>query len=174
MSMLSQLANVFAIVESVAVTATLIAIFFQLRQTRKITISGSYQNLTATYNSFLMSIALDEQLHSLYMKGRERPRELSNAEKSRFVFLCAQIFSFHEQLYILHRAGLLPNQLYDGWNNDLLGILGLPGFVAYWKEQEHKFVSSFRTHMDRLLDDIEIESARSEGMAKTAKGPESI
>lgn len=51
-----QLANVLSIIEAVAVVISLVTIVVQLRQNTHVLISSSYQNLTATFNAFLMGV----------------------------------------------------------------------------------------------------------------------
>jgi len=152
--MLEQIAQVFGIVEAIAVVVSLIAIFMQVRQTRRLAESSAYQSLFDSYNQLMVAIAQDKELSVIFKKGRTTPDKLSKSDKARFFFLCVQWFDFHENLYIQYRNGVLPARLYDGWQQALKNNLPLPGFMSYWNEEKDEYTSSFREYIDSLLNEV--------------------
>ena len=149
--MLAQIAEIFSIIESVAFLVALIAVFAELRYNNRIAISSAYQELTSTFNGFVMSVAQDARLTELYTTGRHHPEKLIEAEKERFFFLCAQMYGFHENLYVLRKTGSLPDEFYKGWQMDLFKNLRQPGFLLYWQEQGDEYCPGFRGYVSDLL-----------------------
>ncbi len=150
--MLDQVAQIFVVAGSIAVIFTLIAVFIQLRRNNQISTSSAYQSLTSTFNQFIMSITQDDRLLELYTRGRHHPEKLTQDEKERFFFLCAQMYGFHENLYILRQTKSLPKEFYEGWRMDLMKNLQQAGFLLYWQEQGDEYATGFRKYVNELLE----------------------
>jgi hypothetical protein len=149
---LSQLADLSTIIEAIAVVVTLIALFFQLRQTNKIARTTAYQNLCDTYNQFICTVVQSEQLSDLfYRTGRLKPETLDATQEAQFFFVATLYFGFHENLFIQKQNGILPRELYQGWKSALKYNLQTPGFEAYWKREKREYVPSFRVYVDDCL-----------------------
>jgi hypothetical protein len=148
--MLSQLTEVLSAIQSIAVVISLTSIFIQLRQTNRLAQTNSYQNLFQSHNDWLTAIIQDGYLGTLFFKGRETPQDLTQEEKIRFFLLCTQWFSFHENAFIQHHKGVLPEELYRGWQRALVRHLQQPGFADYWTEEKEEYAPSFVAYVDGL------------------------
>ena len=127
-------------------------IVFQLRQTNRISRANAYQDLTSTFAQFITLLATNPTVAAIYSRGRLSPNKLSKASKDQFFLLCGLMFSFHENIYILHKKGLLEDDYYLGWSRDLDKNLEQEGFIEYWRAQGDEYSSAFTKRVGDALD----------------------
>jgi hypothetical protein len=148
---LATIANVFQIIEAVAVVATLLFIALQIRETRRIAAADSYQGLFQSVNQFYNTLSMNEGFASIYLEGRKNPAALNNEERARFFYACVQWFCFYENLYLQYSHGLLPKQYFDAWCGAFRHDLRDLGFVLYWKQERLDFAKEFRDYVDQII-----------------------
>jgi hypothetical protein len=143
--------TVVVVVQGIGIIAALCGVYSQLHLYQKTAQNDIYQSNVGTFNQFIGSIASNQDVNSIFMRGRHCPNGLSEAERERFFMLCAQYFGFHENLYIQFQRRGFPRELYDGWELDLHRNLHQAGFIAYWLEQGEEYTMSFQSQVVRLV-----------------------
>lgn len=156
---LQDLANIFTIIEATAVVVTLVAIFFQIKQTNSLNMSNSYQQLTAAYNEVILGIAENKDLHDLYLIGKEAPEKLNEVELARFYLITASILTFYESLFFLREKNLIADDQFSGWKRALAGNLEQLGYKRYWVERSYRYSTGFQEFVGNLLKNLEREKS---------------
>lgn len=123
----------------------------QIEENNKITVSNSYQQLTSTYNDFVMGMASDERLAKVWERGKNNLDELNDVDLESFYLLCVVYLGHHENLYILREYGSLPDQLYEGWNKNLKANMQSSGFRTYWEFEGEHYYPKFKELVNSMV-----------------------
>ena len=60
-------------------------------------------------------------------------------------------FQNHESLYLHHRDGRMPREMYEPQLSNMTAFLGYPGLQAVWDLRKHYFHSAFRSLVDDTI-----------------------
>jgi hypothetical protein len=132
----------------------------QIEENNKITISNSYQQLTSTYNNFVMNIASNERLARVWEQGKNNLEHLNDIDLESYYLLCVVYLGHHENLFILKEYGSLPDDLYTGWNNNLQANMGTNGFKTYWGFEGEHYYPKFKDSVDLIISHSKKNSIR--------------
>lgn len=118
---LEQVAHISTIVQAILVTASLIFIWFQLRQSVELTKAANAQALVEHFTDFSALLMKNPEVASLwYAKGKGLKKE---EDFQRYRELLVLWLIFHENVYYQYSKRLLDHQIYQSWHFDLRDIV---------------------------------------------------
>jgi hypothetical protein len=150
---LSDLASLGSFVSGLAVLASLLYLAVQLRQARKHQQSLMRQGQTGRLLDLYMQIAGNEELATIFDKGRDVPNaaELSSTEYLRLAFVYRAFTLSREESYLQYKAGLLDEATLESLKAATRRLLSVRGARAHWKINRDNFSTDYAAWMDELL-----------------------
>ena len=142
--------------EPFVVIASVILILLQLRQQTKLTSAANTQSLVELILPLNMEMVKDKELTRLWLKGARGfdGGEVTDGEieADRYDTLIASFLIFHENVYLQHRKGLLDDDIYAAWDNDLDYMVRLQHLDKYWDDgKKSKYHPDFSRHVEDLI-----------------------
>lgn len=144
------------------VTCSAILIFSQLRQQKllfdqqvKLSRAANTQALVNLITPLNLKVT-DPQMAALWVKGLEgiekepdvNKREIETAQ---YESLAASNMIFYENVFSQHQAGLLDDDIYDGWDKDLKDFIKEHKIAKLWDRQKDLYREDFQKHVDQII-----------------------
>jgi hypothetical protein len=140
---LDDLNKVAGIVESIAVVASVIYVAIQIKKNTTAVKSSTYQNIVSGVAGMEARLSDDAELARIFRIGSENDDELNPDERVRFHEFISSFFNFYENLYYQYQKGLIEEEMWKGWEENLRVYMKKPGFKAWWDVWGHVFSKSF-------------------------------
>jgi hypothetical protein len=161
---LSDLASIGSLVSGLAVLASLVLLFFQLRQLNRQVLQAernqqaSIRHSRVTRNVDMLLARLDPGLVDAWQHGMRNPDKITEMELTQFVQLCRATTLNWEDAFYMHEEGLLNEDAYETVLAAASALLRLPGIRVAWKEQVRRgYAGRFRDFMDDLIARARLE-----------------
>lgn len=126
----SALAEVFGVI---GLIVTVLYLSIQVRANtdsiRRSTTHDALESI-AEFNEF---VASDPELTDLFWRGTGTPDELSEAEWQRFVSLASTLIRRFELLYLDHRDGALPDDVWRAQETNIRTWMARPGAQRWFQ-----------------------------------------
>lgn len=145
---LEQVYYVSQTVSSVAVICSLFYLAVQVRDQNRESRRRAVSELTTNLGNWQSTIAADEKLVELWLKGIEHYATLEPVEKTRFALLFNHGFRITESLYLDYLDGRVSGDMFDTYAATLDRMVPLPGVQAWWEDRGWWFQAPFRALMD--------------------------
>ena len=142
------------LIAAVGVIVSLAYLAAQVRQNTKSIRSAANQDLLTSFNDvmqFSRQSAFGAHIYDVTLRGawdELSPEEIPAARMA--LITTARVF---EQAYLQHKAGLLDDEIWEGWATQIQLSLGLPGFAQGWTATRTMLNADFAAWMDGLEDD---------------------
>ena len=147
---LSDLASLGSFVSGVAVLVTLIFLTLQVRQAERSQRAIVQQERAARLSDLNLRLG-DAALSEVYDKCTFGDDDISLTQLRQYRRLVrAELFS-GEDTFRLHKAGLLSNDVLDGYRSNMKGLAAQPGWRVMWKEVRVAWRSEFREFIDQIV-----------------------
>ncbi len=147
-----ELGAIGELVGGVAVIASLLYVGIQIRQNTALTRAATMSDALNQSGEFSQAVALDKATSALFFKGVDDPDSLDRDEKSQFFFVMMAFMRRYENSEYQLRQGLLPEDGWSGFRNNLASIAPRPGFSWWWARAEAGFTEEFRTLVNQARD----------------------
>ena len=147
---LEDLGNIGEFVAAVAVLVTLGYLAVQIRQNTKSAQSASIQQILqgiAEMNQFLGSAP---DVTDLYWRGVFDPESLSEDEWHRFIHIASGMIRRFELMFLNHRQGFVPTQVWEAQENSLRRWFSTPGIQRWFAELGESISAEFREYVEQL------------------------
>ena len=154
---LSQLAEIGSFISGVAILASLIFLFFQLRQINQQVKQAEKNQQSAirqgraTRTVDIVLTGTEPSLADAFVKGTFGDEDISQTQLSQFSAVCRATFINSEDTFYQHKEGLLDEAGFFGFVAGMKGTLRYPGFRAQWKSARRNHGTEFVEFMDKLL-----------------------
>ena len=155
---LEDLGNIGELVAAIGVIASLIYLAVQIRQNTsnidfntKALRGSTYTSHLQLRNEFQDLMLQNELLGDIWMKGMYRPGALDEIEANYFRNLAFRFFHNYESLVLMHRLGLIEDELFQSLNEANSRIFVRPGLQVHWGRYRSQFAPSFQAFLDSLL-----------------------
>ena len=150
MSELEILASWSTIAQAAFVVVSLLFIWRQLKQATHLARAANANALTnqaAEFNSLLFQ---NGELAELWYSYGRSPGELSRTDRLRYREMMTQWLIFHENIHHQWQAGLLDEEVYRPWKNDLSRTLANHNLERFIGDPDTLFSRKFSAHMKKL------------------------
>jgi hypothetical protein len=142
--------GVAEIVGAIAVVVTLIYLARQIRQNTGALRSTATQAASDQAAESYRTLATDPVLAGIFIRGLERPEELSDVETAQFNSLWMHVCFNMQNWYVQTHEGFLDGSLLESWSRIMRPISVLPGFQAFWQQRRHIYTPEFGAFIDSL------------------------
>ena len=147
------------ILGALAVLITLIAIYFQIRQSQVLERESAQRHLLEQSRSFMKSLSLDEQLFNDVRACLHDYSSQPPFLQQRFHGWGFDLLFIIEQAFYQHREGLINQSSFDGFTNAILSIIKCPGGRQWWDTVARPLLGReagdyLQDQVDAGLDDI--------------------
>lgn len=153
---LADLASLGSFVSGIAVLASLVFLFFQMRQVSEQTRQALKQTRAqiaqgrATRSVDFQLRTADANLATVWARGRNGDEAMSEAELGQFMAYCRALFVSAEESFMQHREGLLPDGLFHTMTRGYPSMMGGPGIQAMWDMTRHMYEPAFVEYIDDI------------------------
>lgn len=128
------LQGIAELVGALGVIISLIYLAAQVRQNTKSIRTASNQDLLTSFNGMLEFAKSSEYGAKIFdAYARQGLENLSQQEIAGVRVASVQILRVFEQAYLQRRAGLLDEDVWQGWEYNMKIVMGLPGVVVGWR-----------------------------------------
>jgi hypothetical protein len=154
---LSDLAAFGSFVSSLAVLASLVLLYFQLRQlTAQVRQADKYQQtlVKQARTSRVMEVnarLADADFTASYLRILTNAEDVTLDDWSRFNAHARAIFQNGEDTFSQHRRGLLHEDDYDGFVLSLRGTFRTPPLRVAWRSVRRGFPASYAAFIDQII-----------------------
>jgi hypothetical protein len=136
------LGNIGEFVDAIAVVVTLIYLATQIRQNTN-AIAGSIEMaFTRELTAWRSRITADPELIKLYDKGALNA-QMSDAEKSRYVWMMTELLWLYACYYKQHLRGLISDASWEVMVISTLGMLRSDALCTVWESRVSNFPPDF-------------------------------
>ena len=141
------------LVAAAGVVVSLVYLAAQVRQNTRSIQSAANQELVASFNA-----ALDFPKYSEYGGRLYRSTlygswsDLSADEQAAARISLIQVLRVFEQAYLQRQAGLLADDVWEGWAHTMRMVMGFPGCVQGWVAIRPMLNAEFASWMDGLAE----------------------
>jgi len=154
---LAELAEIGSFLSGAAILASLIFLYFQLRQINKQVKQAEKNQQSAIRQGRagrsvgIVLTGVEPSLADAFVKGAFGDDDISLTQLSQFSAVCRATFINSEDTFYQHRDGLLDEATFDGFVAGMKGTWRYPGFRAQWKSVRKNYGTEFVEFMDKLI-----------------------
>lgn len=76
---------------------------------------------------------------------------VTSGSLEQYETLLASNMVFYENAFSQYRAGLLDQELYDGWDKDLSGFIEEREIALHWDKWKNLYRKDFSDHVDQII-----------------------
>jgi hypothetical protein len=139
------------IISAVAVIASLLFVGVQLRQATSAIRATSSQAHSALYTELVRSIIDNDDFARVWSIGLSRPKELAEADWTRFVAYASALFRLYESSRVQRLNGRLDEEHWHTIERQAADFGHLPGLQIAWGLRGHWFSLEFRAWFEGLV-----------------------
>ena len=149
---IQDLAAAAQILAAVAVTASVLYLALQVRQSNAESRAQARYSFVQAYGQLNLSLATSLQAASMMRRGMAEPAALTDDESLQFFLVLGQFGNTWNALWELHEDGLFPAGLWVTVRKDILTVLRTPGGSAFWRDSGRgAFDPAFVAQVDAWL-----------------------
>ena len=123
----------------------------QIRQNTRASRAETYQGLSSQFASTVNSIGSSLESTRVYNTGLRDYAELTEEERTQFVFSMHAAFAVFESAFYMQQYGALEHELGRKWASQLEWYTQRAGVITWWKSSESFFGETFRDHVNDLI-----------------------
>jgi hypothetical protein len=142
------------LIAAVGVIVSLAYLAAQVRQNTKSIRSAANQDLLTSFNDvmeYTRQSAFGAHIYDVTIRGAWDELSPEEIPAARMGLLA--VMRVFEQAYLQHKAGLLEDEIWEGWATQIQLSLGLPGIAQGWTAIRTMLNADFVAWMDRMEDD---------------------
>ena len=148
---LDDLGNIGELVGSIGVVVSLVYLSLQIRNQNIESRASRTNDLTHQWQSLMSSIATDESLGSIWMRGSTDFDSITANEQVRFIATMAQWCQIGESMHNHFQSGSIDPEIWRGFDMRNADVMATPGAQEYWEIRKHWFSKSYQAYIDGLL-----------------------
>lgn len=127
----------------------------QLEQQIKLSRAANTQALVNLLTPLNLRVT-DRAMTELWVKGDCGIDKVSDVkereiEREQYETLVANNMVFYENAYSQYRAGLLDEEIYEGWDKDLAGFIEEHRIARHWDEWKDVYRKDFSDHVYQII-----------------------
>ena len=141
--------QITALSSVVGVVGGLISVYFlvlEVRRNARAIEGATVQSLVTFEKDVYQSLSINA---GIYLRGCEDISKLSAEEKFRFERLVGAQMSLFYSAFVQHGQGLIDDEVWEAYADELRGFLRAKGFLIAWTSMETGFPKSFRDMVNK-------------------------
>jgi hypothetical protein len=146
-------ANIATIVEAIFVVVSVIFIWYEVRQSNKLTKASNVQTTVELASPLNLQLIQDRQMAEFWYKGADQFDKMDEIDQQRYYELLTWWLILHENIYYQYTEGLIEEGYYKAWSHDLRKFVTTQNLGRHWKEMKPSYQSEFAEHVDRLIQE---------------------
>ena len=140
------------IIGAVAVVISLVYLAVQIRQNSKIVAANTFQSISATASDLAMRLAESPELSELMLAGFGDPKTLTPKQSMQMQLFLRASFRNYENYYYQHRLGYLNEDLWSGYEYQILDQESRAFMGEWWKVHQVAFGKGFVEYVNAGLE----------------------
>jgi hypothetical protein len=141
---LGELLGASAVVVSVLYLA--VQVRSQVRETRL----NALHEVSEGFREGIAATFLDQQLSELFVRGKDDPDALTEAERVQFIAFMQRNYRVWEDAFYQRREGRLDEPLWRSMERQYSALLTWPGVQWVWRIRREFYTPAFREYVDEL------------------------
>jgi len=162
---LSDWANIATIVQAVLVPVSIgistYFVLYRLRESTRLTRAANTEKLVELTSPLHLQLVQDRETARLWVQGADEWNTMDEVSKERYYGLLMFWLVFHQNIYHQHKQGLLDEDTFTAWTNDLKSFIKYQHLKRRWSDLKEYHEPSFVKHIDGLIDIVEAQSISS-------------
>ena len=162
---LSDWANIATIVQAVLVPVSIgistYFVLYQLRESTRFTRAANTEKLVELISPLHLQLVQDRETARLWVQGADQWNTMDEVGKERYSGLLNFCLVFHQNIYHQHKQGLLDEETFTAWTNDLKAFIKYQHLKRRWPDLREYLEPSFVKYIDGLIDIVEAQSISS-------------
>ena len=157
------LETVYYIGQTLAVLALIVSLVFvgfQIRQNTRATQAASHNDISIAFSELNQTWADNHALSEIVMKGMNDRQALNPVEQWRYDATCRAYFHIVHTMFMQARLGVGDKSIMFAEERGLKTVLSTPGGKEFWMENPYGFSEEFRAYIDRLIIEVDAETAQ--------------
>jgi hypothetical protein len=134
------------------VILSLLYLAIQIRGEARAKRASTVHDQSNAYRDFLHSLATDDQLSGIYLRGLRDADELDEAELVRFLSALGFLFRVFEEAFYHWNDGDLDDHVWHGFSAPIVDMLAYPGTIVYWEMRRHWYSAPFREFVEKEIE----------------------
>ena len=146
-----------AIGEVVGATGVILSLLYlavQIRGDAKAKRASTVHEQSNAYRDFLNTMATDETLADIYLRGLRDIDSLTESELVRFASALGFLFRVFDEAYYHWVDGGLDQHLWHGFEAPIADMLAYGGTRRWWKMRESWYSTEFRAYIEKKIDAV--------------------
>lgn len=137
----------------------------QIRRQRRENRFAAVHELVNETNIFFGSVAENQELAEIWVKGIENFDALDQVEKARFLGDVSRTFRSTEGLLYLKLRGRLDEAMWKGIDRSTRDLCKCPGIRAFWSMRSHWYSDELNDYVGRYIGEETPDEAFSDAYA---------
>lgn len=147
-------AELVSLIESLVVIVSVLFIWWEIRENRKLTKVSNTQALVELSSPFNLQLIQDRKMAEYWVLGPEMYDDMDEVEKYRYISLLTWWLILHENIFYQHKNNLLDTEVYRGWNNDLQDFARKHRLWLHWNDVKLNYKLEFSKHVSQIVDEL--------------------
>ena len=132
------------VVGAAGVIASLLYLAVQIRGDARARRAATVHEQSAAFQDLLRTLATDESLAPVYLRGVRDLGSISDTELVRFSSVMGFMFRVFEEAYFQWKGGHLDGQAWHGFEAPISDMIAYPGVREWWSTRSHWYSSQFQ------------------------------
>jgi hypothetical protein len=147
------LQSVAELVGAAGVIISLIYLANQVRQNTREMRSAANQELLSSWNAITDFSTSEHGANFFHKTSMGDWESMSPAELAVYRLLSLKLFRTFEHAFLLHRDGLLTDDVWQGWRTQLAMSIAMPGMRTAWQPTSGMLNEEFVSFVESLQDE---------------------
>jgi hypothetical protein len=135
------------VVGAAGVIVSLVYLATQIRGDAREKRTAAMHDQSNAYRGFLQTLASDEKLAAIYLRGIRDFSSLEGAELVRFHSAMGFLFRVFDEAFFQWEQGALDAHVWLGFDAPMADMLAYPGVRDWWSTRSHWYSVPFREHI---------------------------
>jgi len=144
-----EVANIGEILGAAGVIGSLIFVGWQIKSNTRTARLRMHEQATQTLLTFLNAVLTDPDAFSAGLQSTdENFADLTEGQKMFFFGTMLGFFKHFEMLYVQHAEGVMDQESWDAWRDQMRMYYHQPGAHNWWKFRRATFIPGFRDYLE--------------------------
>lgn len=126
------------------VIISLLYLASQIRGEARAKRASAVHDQSDAYRHFLQTMATDEELAAIYLRGLRDYGSVKEVELVRFSSALGLLFRVFDEAFFQWKEGNLDSSVWHGFESPMADMLAYPGAREWWSTRSHWYSEPFR------------------------------
>ena len=135
------------VVGAAGVILSLLYLAVQIRGEARAKRAAAVHDQSDAFRDFLQTLANNEELAAIYLRGLRDFSSLKDADLVRFHSALGFLFRVFDEAFFQWKEGTLDAHVWHGFDAPMADMLAYPGVRDWWSTRCHWYSAPFREHI---------------------------